>query len=247
MSEQKEYLFYKNLEFIWRKKWTLLIIPIIIALIVSAFSFFGSREYVGKAIYYTSSLKLDNLTDSDLLNAKYTTDTENVEADFSVVSGRRVQIKVVGDNKNDVQSKLTSLGNKYFEDLQENYNFLYTETEKSLKNYEQNLENVKPLNEKYDNALKAMEGQEISDAYLEFLNSAVSMKELILEYENGAYRKNVDLTLFEEPKLVSKEITKSDNYLVQNMVISFALSFFLTLLGIMLWRYIQEARRALND
>ncbi|HZH62230.1 MAG TPA: hypothetical protein VEY70_22225 [Metabacillus sp.] len=247
MSEQKEYLFYKNLEFIWRKKWTLLIIPIIIALIVSAFSFFGSREYVGKAIYYTSSLKLDNLTDSDLLNEKYTTDTENVEADFSVISGRRVQIKVVGDNKNDVQSKLTSLGNKYFEDLQENYNFLYTETEKSLKNYEQNLENVKPLNEKYDNALKAMEGQEISDAYLELLNSAVSMKELILEYENGAYRKNVDLTLFEEPKLVSKEITKSDNYLVQNMVISFALSFFLTLLGIMLWRYIREARRALND
>ncbi|MCM3410112.1 hypothetical protein [Metabacillus litoralis] len=247
MSEQKEYLFYKNLKFIWSKKWILLIIPIVIALIVSAVSLLGDREYVGKAVYYTSTLDEKELTDPDFMEPKYITGTEDVEIKFSVVSRGKVQIKVVGDNKEEVQSKLTSLGTQYFEDLQGSYNFIYEETEKSLKNYQENLEIVEPLNEKIIEATEALEGQEISDKYIELLNSAVINQELLLEYENGVYRKTVDLKMFDEPELLSEEITKSDNYLVQNMVISFALSFFLTLLGIMLWRYIREARRALND
>lgn len=247
MSEEKEYLFFKNLEFIWSKKWILLIIPIVIALIVSAISLLGDREYVGKAVYYTSSLDDKELTDPDFMETKYITGSEDVEIKFSVVSRGKVQVKVVGDNKEDVQSKLTSLGTQYFEDLQGSYNFIYEETEKSLKNYQENLEIVEPLNEKIIEATEELEGQEFSDEYIELLNSAVINQELVLEYENGIYRKNVDLYKFDEPKLLSEEITKSDNYLVQNMVISFALSFFLTLLGIMLWRYIREARRALND
>lgn len=247
MSEQKEYLFYKNLKFIWSKRWILLIIPIVISLIVSAFSFFGGREYVGKAVYYTSTLKKSTLTDPDLMEIEYITGTENVEIDFSVVSSGKVQIKVVGDNKEDVQSKLTSLGTQYFEDLQEHYDTLYTLTENSKNAYEQNLQKVEPLDEKGEKALEAKEGQEGSDEYIELYNSVVLNQELIKDYEDGAYRKAADLDKFVEPKLLSEEITKSDNYLVQNMVISFALSFFLTLLGIMLWRYIREARRALND
>ncbi|PGT81082.1 hypothetical protein [Bacillus sp. AFS040349] len=247
MSEQKEYLFYKNLKFIWSKKWILLIIPIVIALIVSAISLLGDREYVGKAFFYTSSLDRDELTDDDLLNNKYITGTEDVEINFSVVSRGKVQIKIVGNNKEDVQSKLTSLGTQYLEDLQEEHKFLYDATDKSLKSYQQNLEIIEPLNEKIIEATEALEGQETSDKYIELLNSAVTNQQLLLEYENGVYRKDVDLKMFEKPELLSEEITKSDNYLVQNMVISFALSFFLTLLGIMLWRYIREARRALND
>ncbi|WP_078431794.1 hypothetical protein [Metabacillus halosaccharovorans] len=251
MTDQKEYLFYKNLVFIWSKKWILLIIPIIIALIVSAFSFFGSREYVGKAVYYTSTLDKDDLTNPLLLKEKYITEKENLKANFSVVSRGNVQIRVVGENKEDVQNELTLLGAQYFEDLQENYKIRYEQTENSLKFYEQNKEDVKAkddlIDKEIEEASEELEDQIVSENYLELLSRSITMEEIVLEYENGAYRKNVDLEDFVEPKLLSEEITESDNYLVQNMFISFALSFFLTLIGIMLWRYIREARRALND
>lgn len=254
MTDKKEYLFYKNLVFIWSKKWILLIIPIIIALIVSAFSLFGSREYVGKAVYYTSSLGKDDLTNPELVNKKYIKDTENLEAEFSVVSGGKVQLRVVGENKNAVQNELTSVGTQYEEDLNENYNFKYEETKESQKFYEQKIEDAKLKSENIDKEIEEiekesekLEDQEIYENYLELRSKSVIMEELALEYRNGAYRKEIDLNEFVKPQKLSEEITKSDNYLIQNTVVSFALSFFLTLIGIMLWRYIREARRALND
>ncbi|MFV2049827.1 hypothetical protein ACEWK1_21030 [Metabacillus sp. YM-086] len=245
MSEKKEYLFYKNLVFFWRKKWLLIGIPLVICLIVSAFSMFSSREYVGKAIFYTGDVPDDFLTDPKLMEANYIDDSKDVDAEFSVIKSKQVQIKVVDDNKDDVHKELSSLITSYTEDLLEAYNIRFNRTQDTVDVYENSLEENEKLIDRYYEAIEAVKEDAVPDTDL--LAAVATKEEIIYEYETSVNRMITDLALFKEPKLISESITQSDNYLVQNAVVSFALSFFLMLVVLLLWRYIREARRALND
>ncbi|UGB30467.1 hypothetical protein [Metabacillus sp. B2-18] len=244
MSEKKEYLFYKNLVFFWRKKWLLIGIPLVICLIVSAFSMFSSREYVGKAIFDTADIK-GKLTDPELLQAEYLKDQQGSDAEFTVVKSKQVQIKVTADNRDDVHKQLTKLVTSYAEDLQQNYQERYDRTQETVEIYEKGLKENGKLLPTYNDAIEKIEEGETVDPDL--LVAAATMNKIAFEYETSISRMKTDLLLFDPPRLISETITQSDNYLVQNAVVSFALSFFLMLVVLLLWRYIREARRALND
>ncbi|MFD2214852.1 hypothetical protein [Metabacillus endolithicus] len=245
MSEKKEYLFYKNLVFFWRKKWLLIGIPLVICLLVSAFSMFSSREYVGKAIFYTGDIKKGELIDPLLMEAKYLEEDSDTDVEFSVIKSKQVQIKVIDDNKDDVHKKLSSLVTTYTEDLQAEYQLRYNLTNDAVELYKKSLEENEKLLPKYTDAIAAVEDEAIVDTDL--LVAAATMSEIVFEYETSGKRMETDLALFDKPKFITESITQSDNYLVQNAVVSFALSFFLMLVVLLLWRYIREARRALND
>lgn len=245
MSDQKEYVFYKNLKFFWEKKWVLLIVPIIISLIAAAFSLFSDREYIGKAVFYTSTIDKADLTVPAHMNEKYKVHNSDLEAVFSVLQSKRVQIKVVGDNQNDVSEELKQLSNVYLTDLEKEYQHRYDLTQETINEYQEKLDDSEKHLNKYYAAIEAVEDEVVPDT--ELLSALATKEQIIYEYLTKINRMETDLVFFEEPKLLDETITQSDNYLVQNTVISFVLSFFLTLLGLMLWRYIREARRAMND
>ncbi|MED4534118.1 hypothetical protein [Metabacillus fastidiosus] len=245
VQKEKEYVLYKNLKFIWDKKAFLIIIPLLICLLTGAVSYFISdHKYVGKAVFYTSTLKKDALTEPDLMDAKYKVENKNIEIDFSVPKNRRVQIKVTGDKKADVEQELKSLSEKYNADLMADYKLRYDLTEKPMKDYQKRLENVDKSLEAYYEKVEAGEDQLFDK---ELLLGFATKEEVAHEYVTSVNRMETDLELFDEPELISTSMEKSDNYFMQNAFIALVLSFFLTLLGLILWRYTREARGELNN
>ncbi|MGG3859321.1 hypothetical protein ABET41_15405 [Metabacillus fastidiosus] len=245
VQKEKEYLLYKNLKFIWDKKSFLIIIPLLICLLTGAVSYFISdHKYVGKALFYTAKLKKDDLTEPDLMNAKYMAENKNVEVDFSVPQNRRVQIKVTGDKKADVEQELKSLSEKYNADLMADYKLIYDLTETAMKDYKKQLKQVKKSLQPYYEKVEATQN-ELPETDL--LLGTATKEELIHEYVTSVNRMKADLETFDEPELNSTNIEKSDNYFIQNAFIALVLSFFFTLLGLMLWRYTREARGELNN
>ncbi|MGG3887945.1 hypothetical protein [Metabacillus fastidiosus] len=244
-QKEKEYVLYKNLKFIWDKKSFWIIIPLLICLLTGAVSYFISdHKYVGKTVFYTSSLKKDALTEPDLMDAKYKTENENVEIDFSVPKNRRVQIKVIGDKKADVEQELKSLSEKYNADLMADYNLRYDLTEKPLKDYKKRLEEVDKSLQPYYEKVDANKDQLFDK---DLLLGFATKEEVAHEYVTSVNRMETDLELFDKPELISTSMEKSDNYFMQNAFIALVLSFFFTLLGLMLWRYTREARGELNN
>ncbi|MED4454476.1 hypothetical protein [Metabacillus fastidiosus] len=245
VQKEKEYVLYKNLKFIWDKKSFLIIIPLLICLLTGAVSYFISdHKYVGKTVFYTSTLKKDALTEPDLMDAKYRVENKNVEIDFSVPKNRRVQIKVTGDKKADVEQELKSLSEKYNADLMADYKLRYDLTEKPMKDYQKRLEHVDKSLEAYYEKVEAGEDQLFDK---ELLLGFATKEQVAHEYVTSVNRMDTDLQLFEKPELISTSMEKSDNYFMQNAFIALVLSFFLTLLGLMLWRYTREARGELNN
>lgn len=244
MSVEKEYVLYKNLKFIWDKKSFLIVIPLLICLIVGAISFFSARGYVGKTVFYTSTLKKDDLTEPDLMNAKYAPANKNVEIDFSVLQAKRVQIKVTGDKKENVEAELQSISKKYNADLMADYQVRYDITKDNMKGYKKNLKQAEKSLEPFYEELETHKDK-ILDTDL--LLGIAKKEEIIREYTTSVNRMDTDLLFFEKPKQISTSIDKVDNFFVQNALIALVLSFFLTLLSLMLWRYTREARGELNN
>ncbi|MED4402732.1 hypothetical protein [Metabacillus fastidiosus] len=245
VQKEKEYVLYKNLKFIWDKKSFLIIVPLLICLITGAVSYFISdHQYVGKAVFYTSTLKKDHLTEPDLMDAMYKAENKNVEVDFSVPKNRRVQIKVNGDKKTDVEQELKSLSEKYNADLMADYKLRYDLTEKPLKDYKKRLEEVDKSLQPYYEKVDANQDQLFDK---DLLLGFATKEQIAHEYVTSVNRMETDLEFFVEPELISTGIEKSDNYFIQNAFIALVLSFFFTLLGLMLWRYTREARGELNN
>ncbi|MED4461158.1 hypothetical protein [Metabacillus fastidiosus] len=245
VQKEKEYVLYKNLKFIWDKKAFLIIIPLLICLLTGAVSYFISdHQYVGKAVFYTAKLKEETLTEPDLMDTKYRAENKNVEVNFSVPQNKRVQIKVTGDKKADVEKELQSLSEKYNADLMANYKLRYDLTETDMKAYKKQLKKVEKSLQPYYKKVEAAQG---GLPETDLLLGIATKEELIHEYLTSVNRMNTELKLFDEPKLNSTSIEKSDNYFIQNAFIALVISFFFTLFGLMLWRYTREARGELNN
>jgi capsular polysaccharide biosynthesis protein len=245
MSEERRYPLYEYLQFFWKKKWLLLFIPISFAAIAALLSFMTAKGYEGTLIYYTSSIKTDQLTDPDMLLEYYRSKYPEKEIDVNVVQKERVQFKVNGDNSEEVKKTLQDIASDYDARLMKEYNVRKDKTEYDIETYKKRLAEADQSLKLIKKAVQKEESFTL-ESYSELLISLSNMEEQVLKLETKIKNMKTDLIFFEKPKQVTLTVEKEQNNAMANSIIAFALGVFFTILSLMLWKYILDARKAVH-
>jgi hypothetical protein len=245
MSEERRYPLYEYLQFFWEKKLLLLFIPIVFAAIAALLSIVTAKGYEGTLIYYTSSIKTDQLTDPDMLLEYYRSKYPEKKIDVNVVQKERVQFKLNGENSEEVKQTLQDIASDYDARLMKEYNVRKDKTENDIETYKKRLAEA-------DQSLKLIkktaqkEESFTLESYSELLISLSNMEDLVAKYETKIKNMKTDLIFFEKPKQVTLTVEKEQNNAMANSIIAFALGVFFTILSLMLWKYILDARKAVH-
>ncbi|MEH7124296.1 MULTISPECIES: hypothetical protein [unclassified Bacillus (in: firmicutes)] len=242
MAEQKRFVLYEYLVFFWKKKVFFLIIPLIFTLLGFGGSYLIPKEgkYVGSATVFTGSIKLKALTNPVSIEADFGKDVHGV-IDTYVSSESYIKIKIYDDNKERLEQDLQKMTAGVEKALVENFDLRYKATEEGIK-----------LNEKKFAALEGV--LESSSAKLESNNLTIDETSNITslleytEFEASATAASIqkmgtDLTFFEPPSIVSQDVKTMDTYKLEFSLAGLILGVFATFLILMLWNYINEARR----
>ncbi|KZZ85022.1 hypothetical protein [Bacillus sp. SJS] len=240
--EKRDYL-YEYLMYFWKKKWLIVGIPVVAAILAYGLSIAVSKGYEGKANFYTSTTKSDYLTDPELLESVYQ-EKFGDKLKIEVLGQSKVEFSVKGKDKASVEDLLNKASEEYNAELLKEYNERYALTENKQKKYEKRLESVEKSYSVMSDKIQSDNGN-LNSEELTILADAVSKEEkLISDYDDSIEGNKTDLLLFKEPKMLSKEVAKQDNNAKANAIVGFILGLFLTLLGLMLAKYIGDARRA---
>lgn len=242
MQEQKNYVLYEYLSFFWRKKVLLIAIPIIIAVLAALLSvLLGNKGYEGNALFYTSSINTDKLTDPDLVQDRYQEMVKGNTVDVKVPQGQRVRLEVSGSDRGKVEADLNSIADDFSNELNKEYERRKGITEEYINVFKQRLKEVEGTND----GLEGVDYEALSDEQQAKIAEASATKEdLINKYETKIKSMRTDLLFFEKPELVSKTVEKQNGNLKANAIIGFAVGLFFTVLFLMLWKYTSEARVA---
>jgi hypothetical protein len=245
MSEERRYPLYEYLQFFWKKKLLLLFIPIVFAAIAALLSIMTAKGYEGTLIYYTSSIKTDQLTDPDMILEYYRSKYPEKEIDVNVVQKERVQFKVNGDNSEEVKKTLQDIASDYDARLMKEYNVRKDKTEKDIETYKKRLAEADQSLKLIKKAVQKEESFTL-ESYSQLLIALSNMEDRVAKYDTKIKKMKTDLIFFEKPKQVTLTVEKEQNNAMANSIIAFALGVFFTILSLMLWKYILDARKAVH-
>jgi hypothetical protein len=245
MSEERRYPLYEYLQFFWKKKLLLLFIPIVFAAIAALLSIMTAKGYEGTLIYYTSSIKTDQLTDPDMILEYYRSKYPEKEIDVNVVQKERVQFKVNGDNSEEVKKTLQDIASDYDARLMKEYNVRKDKTEKDIETYKKRLAEADQSLKLIKKAVQKEESFTL-ESYSQLLIALSNMEDRVAKYDTKIKKMKTDLIFFEKPKQVTLTVEKERNNAMANSIIAFALGVFFTILSLMLWKYILDARKAVH-
>ncbi len=247
LAEQKRFVLYEYLVFFWKKKVFFLIIPLIFTLLGFGGSYLVPKEgkYVGSATVFTGSTKVKALTNPTNINKEFGKHVHGV-IDSYVSSESYIKIKIYDDNKERLEQDLQRMTSGVEKALVDSYDLRYKTTEEGIK-----------LNEKKFAALEGV--LDSSSAKLESNNLTIDETSNItslLEYTElemattsvSIQRMKTDLSFFiyEKPSIVSQNVKTVDTYKLEFSLAGLILGVFATFLILMLWNYINEARRYYN-
>ncbi|AZB44561.1 hypothetical protein CEF21_20990 [Bacillus sp. FJAT-42376] len=240
--EKRNYL-YEYLMYFWKKKWLIVGIPVVAAILAYGLSAVMSKGYEGKANFYTAKIKDDYLTDPDVMEAVYQKKYGN-KLKIEVLGQSKVEFSVKGKDEDAVDKILNQSSDEYFSALKSKYNEVVEITEQKKANYEGRLKSAEKshgvMSDKLQTDFDNLNGEDFA-----VLSDAVSTEDkLISTYEDSIEGNKIDLLNYVEPLMLSKDVSKQDNHAKANTIVAFILGLFLTLFGLMLAKYLHDARRA---
>ena len=100
LPEQKKFVLYEHLLFLWKKKVFFIIFPLIFALLGFGATYLIPQEgkYVGTALIYKGSINLGELNLAESIITKYGSDVEG-EIDLTTPVNKFIKIKITGDDE----------------------------------------------------------------------------------------------------------------------------------------------------
>ncbi|MGV3466806.1 MAG: hypothetical protein ACO1OT_16140 [Heyndrickxia sp.] len=242
MPEEKRYVLYEYLLFFWRKKWLLISIPIIITILVATVSLMIGRGYEGKVTFYTAELKKGENTDPDVIQSDYKLKDSKQALDVKVVNGKRVQFTITGDNKDSIRQSLNQISTDFQKQLMNEYDVSKSLTENNIKTYQ---EELKKYEGTFDNINQYINEDKLSqDQLLMQYDSTSKSADFVGDFASKIKSMKNDLAFYEKPKELGSQINKQNGNVLPNSIIGFVFSFFIMVLVLMLWKYIEEARKA---
>lgn len=245
LAEQKKFALYEYLVFFWKKKVFFLIIPLLFTLLGFGASYLVPKEgkYVGSASIFTGSIKLKALTNPANIVSTFGKDVKG-EIDAFVSSESYVKFKIYSDNKEELEKDLQNMTAKIEEKLVENYELRYSITEEGVKSNEIQLEQsndvVRVITDKLENR-NNLAVEQIEDITTTLEKTEAKVSELQTRIQNM----KSDLAFFEKPGTLDEtvKVTETNTYKLELSLAGLILGIFATFFILMLWKYINEARR----
>jgi hypothetical protein len=236
-TEKQKFVLYEYLLFFWKKKFWFLFVPLAMALIsvLAGHLFLHKYNYTGKAIIFTGSVNLKSLTDPKNIRANLP-HVKN-KLDIVVTEDKYVKITLKGDDKTSVQNELRKIVSKYNHDLQQHSKQRLDVTNERLHELDEYKEDLQLIVEHYN---KKLDSQQLT---LDQLDSAVKAEEILTDTMEKASRIRNNLVFYEEPSVLSENVSKSKTYTGQLIAIGVVLGIFLTFIILILMKYVLDARR----
>lgn len=244
MAEQKKFVLYEYLLFFWKKKWSFLIIPIIFALLGFAASYVISTDakYTGNATVFTGSIKQKGLTNPDNIVANFGEGIDG-EIDAFVSSDSYVKIKIKQDDREELEKDLTAMAERIEGVLVKDYDFRKEVTETYLveleareKNLQASISAMEPI----------MERDLPIDKYEDLTLSYTTSQSELSDTKAAIQRVRGDLAFFEKPDVIVNQVTQADTNKTELTIAGLILGVLFTLVFLIFWKYIIEARRYYN-
>jgi len=245
VAEQKRFALYEYLIFFWKKKQFFIIIPLIFALLGFGASYLVPKkaDYVGSGTVFTGSVKLKALTNPSNIMATFGKGIEgDIEAD--VTSESYVKIKIYNDDKAQLESDLAKMTGDLEKALLDSYEERYKITEEYIelnKDRRDELKDVlKVYNDKIENGNLATEEYRDVTSVTEWTESEIADVVATINRVKG------DLSFFEPPSIVRQDVHAVDTHKMELTLAGLILGIVAAILFLMLWKYMNEARRYYN-
>jgi|SRR5690606_39268418 len=245
MAEEKRFILFEYLMFFWKKKWFLISFPILLSVVVAVVSMLVPRSYEGKVAFYIAALNKEEFKDPNIFLSKDYIPDDIPNLSGNVIGPKRVQFTIKGNNKEEVESSIERIADIFYTKLIDEYTTRKKQTENDLEFFNRRLKQQEQRKENISNKINFDEIETAIDL-INALNTDSNSEELIQEYGLKVNRMKNDLAAFEEPGEYFRTVKKEDNQLLSNSVLAFIVGIFLSILILMLWKYMVYAKGQLE-
>ncbi|MEH7235744.1 Wzz/FepE/Etk N-terminal domain-containing protein [Bacillus sp. JJ1562] len=242
MSEQNQYILYGYLQFLWKKKWLILLATIIGMGLGYAYALMQPTTYTSTATVFTGNAQNEELSKTKIIKGKYKKILpEDLKGGFivNIADTNVIDLNLVGSNKPEVEDNIELVAGAFEKDLMKNFKM----QEQAIKDYydflDGELENPEGLLNKINknNLLKSLP---------ESLNTKIVENILTMQLaymEENYHQLDIELSGMKEPYI--SDILHSENKPnpLRYIVLGGAALFQLMLIIVVLWKYIINARQ----
>lgn len=252
-NEKKTYVLYEYLVFFYKKKWLIVLLPLIGLAVGALLSFImaADKEYEGEARVYVGGVGVNSQTysDPDLIskNESYISlIPEGLDVDVTVPKTNIIAFELSGEDPQVIEDTLQQLSDTFTADLMDVYNQRFGVTESSIASIKGLIETIEESVVFYESELEKGDlSPTLEDTYKELL---YMNRNDLHNYELRIDRMETDLIFFEKPEPLNVSVKQEPNYLKSNMLVGVVLGLLFSIISLMLWKYIFEARRdGIND
>lgn len=240
-GENRRFVLYEYLIYFWKKKWLFLLIPVVVTLafVGGVILFKDDPAYTGKILYFTGSVKRDDLTHPNNIKAIFEGKLGSQTFDVFVSEKSQIRFKLMDDSKEKINKDMDTIIKTYGESLKKQSDIQIEET----KNYADALEKRTKTLEKSIKYYKDNLDQSTDDSIIELI---IKSEEELSKASERAYKLRKDLVFYEEPKLLSQEVTRTNNYVKESIIIGVLIGFVLSVAFLSLLKYLEEAKAGLK-
>nr|WP_231618272.1 Wzz/FepE/Etk N-terminal domain-containing protein [Fictibacillus sp. 23RED33] len=224
------------MSFFWKKKWLFVILPIVALLIGALLSMLQSANYTGKAIVYVGDVR-DISTDPEIIQSRYKDKVTKNSLEVKVDQKDLITILVKGDDREEIKKELNDVVKGLNSDLKAEAKLMIDVTQVGI---DQKTKKQELLSELIEAFIKQSEA---GDVDLEEQTRLLEYQYNLQEYSDSIQRMEEDIKLFENPKTIDNEVTTDPKHLKTNMLLGFVAGIFLTIITLIVWKYIVNARR----
>ncbi|MBM7714954.1 hypothetical protein JOC94_001926 [Bacillus thermophilus] len=239
-QETEKYTFYEYLIFFWKKKWLIPIMPILLMIIAGIISTQG-KTYTGTSIVYVGSVTKETWLEPDLIQRELDKELKQ-DLDYTITKGeKRTTLSIEGTDKKQVINSLKRLTNLYHQKVNGIYKEMHRSKEDELNYSKKYLLELEESAQEYKNALKAPNTDTSLEArYFDLLREIEKRKYDYLQKINEIEGELIQL---EEPRVLDTAVNDQGGNLKANLLIATVFGLFLSVLLLVLMKYMADARR----
>lgn len=242
MATQNDFVLYRYLMFFWKKKWLFLIIPLLLGALVGIYSYMKEKPYVGTVTVFTGDVVNISMTNAKLLSAAYAPKELPANGSFkaAIPVEKQALFTVTGTDKAQVQNALEDAQSNYIKDLNSAFKDITSYQEEHAKQLDERINALNKSLESYRNKLDTAGGEQYIDLVINAEDKLSEAMEQRLEVKEK-------LAIAQAPQIISSGVVQSEGNLKVNILVTVVLGLFLTFLGMILWKYLLDAKQNTVD
>jgi hypothetical protein len=238
-ESRDRFVLYEYLLFFWKKKWILILLPILGIIIALGLGLTKQATYVANLSYYIGNMEDDALANQALIKAGLSNDIEN-----------RVNIQVANssvsfDSTSHDQDELKKIFSKVSKEYGTKLNNHSKKDEKLRKEYLTSLKDGKKRLEtnirEYEDKVK--DPNIDIDVKIGYMDMIPELERRLSDYTDSINTEQLNESNYQKPVKTSFTISEQSSFTKSSVLVGFVLGLFLSICLLTLWKYILDARR----